>query len=109
MVKIEIVVSNQNLASVTEALQDLGYRGLTVTEVSSGPGPESGTRRYRARSMMAAQRGVRVELVIPTRRLEEALELLQRVSGADAGQIVVTPVADVVRIRTGERGEDAVE
>jgi nitrogen regulatory protein P-II 1 len=109
MVKLEVVVSNQSLAAVTEALQDLGYRGLTVTEVSAAPDPDEGPRRYRGRSMVSARRGVRIEVVIPSRRIEEALDMLQHTAGADAGHIVVSPVADAVRIRTGERGEDAVE
>jgi nitrogen regulatory protein P-II 1 len=111
VVKIEAIVSPQAAAAVAEALDQIGCAGLSMQHVHSDVG-ESPTRRiYRGLVVTPLESMRRIEVVIPERRLEEALEVIgtaAREAGPSDGRLLVIPVADVHRIRTGERGEDAV-
>lgn len=111
MVKIEATIPTAALVPVCEALQDLRCGGVTVTESRDSLDPEGQRTLYRGREFNRMRSSTRVEVVIPSRRLEEVLEMVARtvkeVSGEEA-RIVTTAISDVVRIRTGERGEDAL-
>ena len=109
MVKIEATLIPQALEEVTDALQEMGCAGLTIAEVRVEPQASKSRSWYRGQAVHGLQSALRVEVVLPERRLEEALEVLTAVgTSSGSGSIVVTPIRDVVRIRTGETGEDAV-
>ena len=111
MVKIEALIPSAAVGEVCEALQDLRCGGVTVTGSRDSLDPEGERNLYRGREYPWMRASTRVEVVIPSRRLEEVLEMLNRTvqecSGEEA-RITTTPLTDVVRIRTGERGEDAL-
>lgn len=100
------------LDDVKSALKEVGVSGMTIGEVS-GFGRQSGqTEVYRgAEYTVDFVPKVRIEVIVAD---DEAATVVDTISGAahtediGAGKIVVVSIDDVVRIRTGERGEDAV-
>ena len=110
MVKIEATLSTQALEEVTGALQEMGCAGLTVSEVQVDPNETNHRSWYRGQAVRRRQAALRIEVVVPARRLEEALDVLAAAGGSAPGdgEILVTPIQGAVRIRTGETGEDAV-
>lgn len=110
MVRIEATVPPQALTEITEALKDVGFPGLTVSEVTSDLAI-GGRQSYRGTHSIPWRPMVRVEVVVPRRRLEEALGVVTRAAGGvenPEGRVLITPIAGAVRIRTGETGEDAL-
>ncbi len=112
MFKVESVVRPERLEEVQHELEALGLTGLTVTEVR-GAGRQAGyVERYRGleyRVRLIAK--VKIEVVVPDELLERAVETIQnaaRTGEVGDGKIYVTRIEDVVRIRTGERGEAAL-
>lgn len=111
MVKIEATLTPQTLQTVVEALQDLGCTGLTVFEARTDSRSGRGSLTYRGSFQLLLSPAMRLEVVLPKRRLEEALEIIARAAReplAPDGGILVSPVSGAVRIRTGEVGEDAL-
>ena len=112
MKKIEAIVKPFKLDEVREALSELGVTGLTVTVVK-GYGRQKGhTELYRgAEYVVDFLPKVKVEVVIPDALGERAIEAIvkaARTGKIGDGKIFVTPVEQVIRIRTGESGEAAV-
>ncbi len=112
MKKIEAIIKPFKLDEVKEALQDMGLQGITVTE-AKGFGRQKGhTELYRgAEYVVDFLPKVKVELVLADDMLEKALETIQsaaRTGRIGDGKIFVTTIDDVVRIRTGETGTDAL-
>jgi nitrogen regulatory protein P-II 1 len=109
VVKIEATFEPPALQAVLDALQELGLSGFTVMEARTEGEPQD-SRRYRGSLHRPGRACARIEIVLPGRRLEEALEQIARVAVAEGsdGRVVVSPVSGVVRIRTGETEEDAV-
>jgi nitrogen regulatory protein PII len=111
VVKIEATLPPQALPAVTEALQDLGCAGLTVSEARTDLFQQGPRQHYRGLTVSGLRPALRVEIVVPFRRLEEVLEVLAATArrGPDSGgQLLVIPIRNVTRIRTGESGEDAL-
>ena len=112
MKKIEAVIKPFKLDEVKEALQAVGVQGITVTE-AKGFGRQKGhTELYRgAEYVVDFLPKVKVEIVVPDDRLDASVEAIlkaARTGRIGDGKIFVSSVEDVIRIRTGERGEDAV-
>ena len=105
MKKIEAIIKPFKLDEVKEALQELGVQGMTVLE-AKGYGRQKGqTELYRgAEYVVDFLPKIKIEVVVADNQLDRALEA---VTGA-AGKIFVSDVLDVVRIRTGETGADAI-
>ena len=112
MKKIEAIIKPFKLDEVREALSDLGVSGLTVTEVKGFGRQKGHTELYRgAEYVVDFLPKVKVEVIVPDALVERALESLVRAARTGKigdGKIFVTDVAQVVRIRTGESGEDAI-
>ncbi|GAB2716374.1 P-II family nitrogen regulator [Kitasatospora kifunensis] len=109
---ITAVLKPYKLDEVKAALHDLGVRGLTVTEVS-GYGRQRGhTEVYRgAEYQVDLVPKVRLEVVVADDDVEsavEALVLAARTGKIGDGKVWVVPVDTLVRVRTGERGPDAL-
>ena len=112
MKKIEAIIKPFKLDDVRDALFDIGIRGLTVTEVKGFGRQKGHTELYRgAEYVVDFLPKVKIELVIEADRAEEAVATIvdaARTGRIGDGKIFVTPVETAVRIRTGERGQDAL-
>jgi len=112
MKKIEAIIKPFKLDEVREALSTLGVSGLTVTEVKGFGRQKGHTELYRgAEYVVDFLPKVKVELVIADSMLDAALEAIvkaARTSKIGDGKIFVSTVEQVLRIRTGETGEDAI-
>ena len=112
MKKIEAVIKPFKLDEVKEALHEVGLQGLTVTE-AKGFGRQKGhTELYRgAEYVVDFLPKVKIELVVDDNLVDRAVQAIQdaaRTGRIGDGKIFILPVEDAIRIRTGERGPDAV-
>jgi nitrogen regulatory protein P-II 1 len=112
MKKIEAIIKPFKLDEVKEALQEVGLLGITVTE-AKGFGRQKGhTELYRgAEYVVDFLPKVKIEIVLPDDLVERAVEAIQgaaRTGRIGDGKIFVTPVEEAIRIRTGERGGEAI-
>src|SRR5208282_1142502 len=112
MKKIEAIIKPFKLDEVKETLQEAGIQGITVVE-AKGFGRQKGhTELYRgAEYVVDFLPKVKIELVIEDTLVERALEAIQQAAHTGRigdGKIFVTPVEEAIRIRTGERGSDAI-
>ena len=112
MKKIEAVIKPFKLDEVKEALHEVGLQGLTVIE-AKGFGRQKGhTELYRgAEYVVDFLPKVKIEVICEdsmTERAVEAIVTAARTGRIGDGKIFVTAVEEVVRIRTGERGGQAV-
>ena len=112
MKKIEAVIKPFKLDEVKEALHEVGLQGITVVE-AKGFGRQKGhTELYRgAEYVVDFLPKVKIEVVGDDDLVERAVEAITnaaRTGRIGDGKIFIVPVEDVVRIRTGERGSDAI-
>ncbi|HVU19355.1 MAG TPA: P-II family nitrogen regulator [Rhizomicrobium sp.] len=112
MKKIEAVIKPFKLDEVKEALQAVGIQGITVTE-AKGFGRQKGhTELYRgAEYVVDFLPKVKIETVLADDRVEPAVEAIQKAARTGRigdGKIFVLSVDEVIRIRTGETGADAI-
>ena len=112
MKKIEAVIKPFKLDEVKEALQEVGLQGITVTE-AKGFGRQKGhTELYRgAEYVVDFLPKVKIELIIEDEMVEKAVEAIRssaQTGRIGDGKIFVSTVEEVIRIRTGERGTDAL-
>ena len=112
MKKIEAIIKPFKLDEVKEALQEIGLQGITVIE-ARGFGRQKGhTELYRgAEYVVDFLPKVKIEVVVPDDMVEKTIEAV--VSAAQTGRIgdgkiFVSPIEDAIRIRTGERGDAAI-
>ena len=112
MKKIECIVRPHLLEPVKKALQDIGIMGMTVIEVK-GFGRQKGHKEiYRGvEYQVEFVPKMKVEVVIEDDRLQEILQAIvntARTGKFGDGKIFVSDIADVIRIRTGEHGSEAL-
>ncbi|HYE48156.1 MAG TPA: P-II family nitrogen regulator [Azospirillaceae bacterium] len=112
MKKIEAIIKPFKLDEVKEALHEVGIKGITVTE-AKGFGRQKGhTELYRgAEYVVDFLPKVKIEIVMDDQMVDRAIEAIQQAAHTGRigdGKIFVSPVEEVIRIRTGERGSDAV-
>lgn len=112
MKKIEVITRPFKLDEVKKAVTDLGIQGMTVSEVR-GFGRQRGHKEvYRgAEYQVDFVPKVKIEIVIDDERLSEVLGAVQeaaRTGQIGDGKIFVSTIDEVVRIRTGEAGRDAL-
>ena len=112
MKKIEAIVRPHKLDEVREALKEAGYRGLTVTEVK-GYGRQMGhSEVYRGSEYtINFLPKTKIELVCADGAVEKAIGIILKVAKTGEvgdGKIFVSPVEEVIRVRTEESGEAAV-
>ena len=109
---IEAVIKPFKLDEVREALNELGVTGLTVTE-GKGFGRQKGhTEIYRgAEYVVDFLPKIKIEVAVKDSLLDATLDAITKAANTGKigdGKIFVRKLEDVIRIRTGERGEDAV-
>ncbi len=112
MKKVEAVIKPFKLDEVKEALHEVGIQGITVTE-AKGFGRQKGhTELYRgAEYVVDFLPKVKIEIVMDDALVERAVEAIQQAAHTGRigdGKIFVSAIEEVIRIRTGERGSDAV-
>jgi nitrogen regulatory protein P-II 1 len=112
MKKIEAIIQPFKLEQVKEALHQLSVQGMTVTEVK-GFGRQKGLREvYRGMEYQVDfLPKVKLEVVVPEEKakvITEAIITNARTGRIGDGKIFVYPVAEVIRIRTGETGDEAI-
>ena len=112
MKKIEAIIKPFKLDEVREALSELGCTGLTVTEVKGFGRQKGHTELYRgAEYTVDFLPKVKVEVILADSMVDKAIDVIikaARTGKIGDGKIFVTDVSQVVRIRTGETGEDAI-
>ncbi len=112
MKQIIAIIKPFKLDEVRESLADSGVSGLTVTEVRGFGRQKGHTELYRgAEYVVDFLPKVKIELVIDDSMVEMAIEAIikaARTGKIGDGKIFVTPVEQVIRIRTGESGPQAI-
>ena len=112
MKKIEAIVRPEKVDEVRKALEKAGYPGVTISEVE-GHGKQKGvTRQWRGESYKVdlLPKG-KLEIVVSDKdadRLVSTIVSTAKTGSVGDGKIFVSEVKEVVRIRTGERGEEAL-
>ena len=112
MKKIEAIIKPFKLDEVKEALHEVGLQGITVIE-AKGFGRQKGhTELYRgAEYVVDFLPKVKIELVVDDEMLERAVEAIQQAAHTGRigdGKIFISSIEDAIRVRTGERGSEAI-
>jgi nitrogen regulatory protein P-II 1 len=112
MKKIEAIIKPFKLDEVKEALHEVGLQGITVLE-AKGFGRQKGhTELYRgAEYVVDFLPKVKIEIVVEDEMLERAVEAIQVAAHTGRigdGKIFIIPIEDAIRVRTGERGHEAI-
>jgi nitrogen regulatory protein P-II 1 len=112
MKKIEAIIKPFKLDEVKEALQEVGVQGLSVIEVKGFGRQKGHTELYRgAEYVVDFLPKVKIEVVLADDMVETAVEAIVSAARTDKigdGKIFISTIEQVIRIRTGETGEDAV-
>ncbi len=112
MKKIEAIVKPFKLSEVKDALNEIGVVGMTVSEVKGFGRQKGHTEIYRGSEYTVDfLPKVRIEIVLADSQVEAAVKAIigaAKTGKIGDGKIFVTPVEEVVRIRTGERAEQAI-
>lgn len=109
---VTAIIKPFKLDDVREALSEIGVQGITVTEVKGFGRQKGHTELYRgAEYVVDFLPKVKMEMVINDEFLDRVLETIQNTANSGKigdGKIFVQGIEDVIRIRTGERGPEAV-
>lgn len=112
MTKIEAVIRPDKLDDVKNALDEIGICGITVSEVRGAGAQRGYVHRYRgAEYRVNLLDKVKLEIVIPNGLVDSVVAAIVaggRTGDVGDGKIFVIPVADCIRVRTGEHGESAL-
>jgi nitrogen regulatory protein P-II 1 len=112
MRKVEAIIKPFKLDEVKEALNEIGIQGITVSEVKGFGRQKGHTELYRgAEYVVDFIPKIKMEIIVSDDRVElvvNTIEAAAKTGRIGDGKIFVTPIDEVVRIRTGERGEDAL-
>ncbi len=115
MKKLEVIVRPEKLDDVRKAIEAVGYPGMTMSEVE-GHGKQKGiTQQWRGETYRVEfLPKVKLEIVISDGDVDKTVQAIAKAARTNAagavgdGKIFVSDVKEVVRIRTGERGETAI-
>ncbi|ADP77905.1 nitrogen regulatory protein P-II [Methanothermus fervidus DSM 2088] len=112
MKMITAIIRPEKLEVVKKSLEKIGYRGMTVTEVK-GCGRQLGmTESYRGKEYRVdLLPKTKIEIVVEDDKVEEVIQTIRenaKTGNIGDGKIFISNIEDVIRVRTGERGEDAL-
>ena len=112
MKKIEAIVKPFKLDDVKEALNEIGIQGMTISEVK-GYGRQKGHKEiYRgAEYVVDFIPKVKIEIIVDSDRADKVVETIAKAANTGKigdGKIFVFAVEEVIRVRTGEKGKDAI-
>jgi nitrogen regulatory protein PII len=109
---ITTIIKPFKLDDVREALSEIGVAGMTVTEVKGFGRQKGHTELYRgAEYVVDFLPKVKIEIVLEDNMVERAVEAICEAAATGRvgdGKIFIVPVEDAIRIRTGERGREAI-
>ena len=112
MKKIEAIIKPFKLDDVKEALQEIGVQGLSVIEVKGFGRQKGHTELYRgAEYVVDFLPKVKIEVILSDDQLDAAVDAIIKAAKTDKigdGKIFVSDIAQAIRIRTGEEGDDAL-
>lgn len=112
MKKVEAIIKPFKLDEVKEALTKVGVRGMTITEVRGFGRQKGHTELYKgAEYVVDFIPKTKIEVVVPDEIVDEVIKIIidsAKTGKIGDGKIFVHPVEEVIRIRTGEKGEDAL-
>lgn len=112
MKKIEAIVKPFKLDDIKEKLTELGIKGITISEVKGFGRQKGHTELYRgAEYIIDFIPKIKLELIIPDNLVDDVVSAIvesARTGRIGDGKIFVTPIEEVIRIRTGETGESAL-
>jgi len=112
MKKIEAIVKPFKLDEVKNALTKIGVQGMTMTEVVGFGRQKGHTETYRgAEYKTDFLPKSKIEIIVPDELVTQVIETIERAAKTGKigdGKIFIMPVDEVIRIRTGERGKDAI-
>ena len=112
MKKIEAIIKPFKLDEVKEALNKVGIAGMTVSEVKGFGRQKGHVELYRgAEYSVSFVPKVQIEIVVPDNLVDKVLQAIEdtaKTGKIGDGKIFITPVEEIIRIRTGERGEGAI-
>ena len=112
MKKVEAIIKPFKLDEVKRALNELGIQGITVFEVNGFGRQKGHTEWYRGtESVVDFIPKIKMEIIVSddiVSKVVHTIEQAAKTGRIGDGKIVVTSVEDVLRIRTGEKGEDAI-
>ena len=112
MRKIEAIIKPFKLDEVKEALHGIGIQGMTVTEVKGFGRQKGHTELYRgAEYVVDFLPKIKIEITLGDDMADKAVQAIVEAANTGRigdGKIFVLPVEEAIRIRTGERGEEAV-
>jgi nitrogen regulatory protein P-II 1 len=110
--KIEAIIKPFKLDEVKEALNEVGIQGITVSEVKGFGRQKGHTELYRgAEYVVDFIPKIKMEIIVSDEIVSKVVETIEQAAKTGRigdGKIFVTSVEEVIRIRTGERGEDAL-
>jgi nitrogen regulatory protein P-II 1 len=112
MQKLEAIIKPFKLDEVKDALNAIGIKGITVSEVKGFGRQKGHTELYRgAEYVVDFLPKIKIEVIVPDDLLSKVIDAVQAAANTGRigdGKIFVSPITEVIRIRTGERGEDAI-
>ncbi len=112
MKKVEAIIKPFKLDEVKDKLNEIGIKGITVSEVKGFGRQKGHTELYRgAEYVVDFLPKIKLEIAIPDNLLDDVINTIMTTAQTGRigdGKIFVSDLADAVRIRTGERGEDAI-
>ncbi len=112
MRKVQAIIKPFKLDEVKGALNEIGIQGMTVTEVKGFGRQKGHTEVYRgAEYVVEFLPKIKVEVVVSDEMVDKTVEAIVRVANTGQigdGKIFVLPLEEAIRIRTGERGPNAV-
>jgi nitrogen regulatory protein P-II 1 len=115
MKKIEAIIQPSKLEAVKEALNEVGVSRLTVSDVQGFGRQKGHTDVFRGQEYeINFIRKVKLEIVVNDTFLEPAIEVILKIARSEEegkigdGKIFILPVEEVIRVRTGEKGSNAV-
>jgi len=110
--KVEAIIKPFKLDEVKEALNEIGIQGITIVEVKGFGRQKGHTELYRgAEYVVDFIPKIKIEIIVHDEMLAKVVDTVEQAAKTGRigdGKIFVTPVEEVVRIRTGERGEEAL-
>ncbi len=112
MRKVEAIIKPFKLDEVKEALNEIGIQGITVSEVKGFGRQKGHTELYRgAEYVVDFIPKIKMEIIVSDEIVSQVVDTVAEAAQTGRigdGKIFVTPIDEIVRIRTGERGEDAI-
>ncbi len=112
MRKVEAIIKPFKLDEVKEALNEIGIQGITVSEVKGFGRQKGHTELYRgAEYVVDFIPKIKMEIIVTDEMVTKVVDAIAEAAKTGRigdGKIFVTPIDEIIRIRTGERGEDAI-